>query len=357
MAQKGFTEYEPIPDDQLSEADQQRKRDAELNRQPIWDPVLEIWTDGAGNEFSSPDEVRADAQAHKDELLVDEALTGDPNSALTQQRLRDEQNVNDVYRRNDATAGGIVDQYLTGPNASDVVNPTVDALTNTQDANQIARSRGAQQQISTAQGNQQELLNRVLSGPSTARAVAEQMAAEQRAQALSARGGAGAVQAAQQQVAANAPKLQQQAAISAIQEEQVRNQTAAGITQQQANTALVSEQNDIRIKESNQRSADNLINNVAQLKAVEAQINSNDKQALGQLQRDLAKWVTDNEAQWAQLGVTERVAMLDGLVTKYGFSVQASSALTRLNAQLAAAEPEKIDKTLGRAESASNIIS
>jgi hypothetical protein len=355
MAQ--FSEWEPIPDEQLTEADRQRKREAEQNRKAVWDPVLKIWTDGAGNEYASAEEANAAGQAHKDELLVDEALTGDPSGALAKQRALDEQNVNDVYRRNDATAGGIVDQYIAGPDAADTINPAIADITATQDANQISRSRSAQQQIAGAQGNQQELLDRVLSGPSTARAVAEQMAAEQRAQALSARGGAGAVQAAQAQVAANAPKLQQQAALSAIQEEQVRNQTATALTGQQAQTALISEQNDIRIKESNQRSADNLINNVAQLKAIETQINSNDKQALGQLQRDLAKWVTDNEAQWAQLGVTERVAMLDGLVTKYGFSVQASSALTRLNAQLAAAEPEKIDKILGRAENASNIVS
>ena len=268
------------------------------------------------------------AQLSNKELAVNDALSGE------RQRLAGaDQNVNDVYTRGQAEQQGIVDQYLTGADPRQTINPAIYQMQRIAGANGVARAGAGAAAIGAAQGNQQELLDRVLGGPSTARAVAEQMAAEQRAQALSARGGPGAVQAAQQQAAANTPKLQQQAALSAIQEEQARTQVAAGLTGQQAQTAIASEQNDIRIQEANQQAATSLINNIASLKAVEANITSTEKVALGQLQRDLAAWKTQNEAVWAQMTSEDRRAFLAQTTQMYGIDKNSATALAlgRLN--------------------------
>jgi hypothetical protein len=280
--------------------------------------------DANNNRF----DYKSGADLSNSQLAVNDAL------GIERDRLAGEgQNVNAVYDRGAAEQQGIVDQYLTGADPRQTIDPAIYKMQRIAGANGVVKGAADAVAIGNAQGNQQELLDRVLSGPSSAKAVAEQMAAEQRAQALSARGGAGAVQAAQQQAANNAPKLQQQAALSAIQETNARQQVAAGLTGQQAQTALGAEQNNIRIQESNQQAATALINNVAALKGIEANITSQEKVALGQLQRDLAAWKTQNEAVWAQMNADDRRAFLAQSVQMYGIANNSATglALGRLN--------------------------
>lgn len=181
--------------------------------------------------------------------------------------------------------------------------------------------------IQQAQAGQQALLDRVLSGDSTAKAVAEQMAAEQRAQALSARGGAGAVQQAMNAAQANAPKIQQQAAIDARREEQQRQQTAATITGQQAQTALGSEQNQIAIDKLNNDASNNLVNRISELSGTQLQLDQADRVATGQLMRDVAKWATDNQQAWARMDLDAKIAWLNANVQQYGISTNAWAAI------------------------------
>lgn len=181
----------------------------------------------------------------------------------------------------------------------------------------LERDAGSKAQIDQAMAAQQGVIDRVLSQESDARIIAEQMAAEQRGQALSARGGAAAQQQAMSQAAAQAPALQTAASRAAAQETTQRNALAGQVAGQMGQVALGSEQNDIRIQEANAGMADSFAKMVSTLGGVELQMNQQDRHKMGQMVFDFQMLTQNTDLGWAKLGNDEKMAILDYMLGRY----------------------------------------
>ncbi len=181
----------------------------------------------------------------------------------------------------------------------------------------LERDAGGKAQIDQALAAQQGVIDRVLSQPSDARIIAEQMTAEQRGQALSARGGAAAQQQAMTNAAAQAPALQQAASRAATQETTQRNALAGQVAGQMGQVALGSEQNDIRIQEANAGMADSFAKMVSTLGGVELQMNQQDRHKVGQMVFDFQMLTQNTDLGWAKLGNDDKMAILDFMLGKY----------------------------------------
>ncbi|HEY3494900.1 MAG TPA: hypothetical protein VGK73_09450 [Polyangiaceae bacterium] len=204
--------------------------------------------------------------------------------------------------------------YVEGDNDTQGIIDRVDQIIG---GAQLERDAAGQARVTQALDAQQGAIDRVLSQESDARIIAEQMAAEQRGQALSARGGAAAQQQALTQAAANAPALQQAAFRTANQETTQRNALAGQIAGQMGQTALGSEQNDIRIQEANAGMADSFAKMVSTLGGVELQMNQADRHKAGQMVFDFQMLTQNTDLGWAKLGNDEKMAILDYMLGKY----------------------------------------
>lgn len=204
--------------------------------------------------------------------------------------------------------------YVEGDNDTQGIIDRVDEIIS---GAALERDAGGKAQIDQALAAQQGVIDRVLSQESDARIIAEQMAAEQRGQALSARGGAAASQQAMTQAAMQAPALQQAASRAAAQETTQRNALAGQVAGQMGQVAIGSEQNDIRIQEANAGMADSFAKMVSTLGGVELQMNQQDRHKVGQMVFDFQMLTQNTDLGWAKLSQEEKLGILDYMLGKY----------------------------------------
>lgn len=221
-------------------------------------------------------------------------------------------------------------EYVEGDNDTQGIIDQVDQIIS---GGKLERDAGQQGNIDRALEAQQGVIDRVLSQESDARIVAEQMAAEQRGQALSARGGAAAQQQAMSQVAAQAPAMQQAASRAAVQETTQRNALAGQVAGQMGQVAIGSEQNDIAIQQANAGMADSFAKMVATLGGVELQMNQQDRHKVGQMVFDFQMLTQNTDLGWANLSSQEKGQILDYMLGKYQVdeSTAAQIKMTAMN--------------------------
>lgn len=239
---------------------------------------------------------------------------------------------NDLSNSIDGALGETI-EYIQGPPGANDTQGIIDKIDEVMAGGALKRNLEGKGQIDQAINTQQEIVDRVLSQESDARIIAEQMAAEQRGQALSARGGAAAQQQAMTQAAANAPALQQAAFRTANQETTQRNALAGQIAGKMGDTAIGSEQNDIRIQEGNATLADGFAGMIERLGGVELKLNQEDRHKIGQMMYDFNELFQDKSLGWAQLSVTERLGLLDNMFKYYQVdeTIAAQIKMTAMN--------------------------
>lgn len=202
--------------------------------------------------------------------------------------------------------------------------------------------------LERATADARSVLDRLLTGPNTAKRLGSQTLRSQLALAKSAAGGPGAVQEALRQQQFAAPELEAQAAEQATQETIAREQAAGQVAGQLQNTALGAQQNetarigagaqaasgqvagqlgargqDIEIAKNNQNAANALLQNVAQLTGQQLELDQRSQELMGQMARDLAA----QNFNWAQLSTQQQDAEFDRWIKAYGIDVAAAAQI------------------------------
>lgn len=165
-----------------------------------------------------------------------------------------------------------------------------------------------------ALGMSREVIDRLLNGPSTAKAIGARSLENQLAVARSARGGPGAVQDALNQAQQQAPELQAQAAQQAQQEELARVGAAGNVASNFAQAALGARGQDVDIAKKNVDSGLAVKNMVTQLTGTQLELDQKNQELLGQMARDMAATQFD----WASLDATQQSHYLDLYMQQYG---------------------------------------
>lgn len=165
-----------------------------------------------------------------------------------------------------------------------------------------------------ALGMSREVIDRLLNGPSTAKAIGARSLENQLAIARSARGGPGAVQDALNQAQQQAPELQAQAAQQAQQEELARAGAAGNVASNFAQAALGARGQDVDIAKKNVDSGLAVKNMITQLTGTQLELDQRNQELLGQMARDMASTQFD----WASLSSQEQSHYLDLYMQQYG---------------------------------------
>lgn len=188
------------------------------------------------------------------------------------------------------------------------------------------RQLGAYQE---ALGMSREVLDRLLNGPSQAKAVGARALENQLALARSARGGPGAVQDALNAAQQQAPQLQAQASQQAIAEQQGLLSTAGNVASNFAQAALGARGQDIQIEQTNVDAATKVLGQIAQLTGQQLQLDQQNEQFLGQMARDWAQLDFD----WSKMSVDAQNQWFDRQVQIYGIDQQVAAQMKAIAAQ------------------------
>jgi hypothetical protein len=174
----------------------------------------------------------------------------------------------------------------------------------------------------------EDLVNRITGAPLQSEILADQMLSNQALMARSARGGAGAVQDAQNQAQAQAPEMLRTAAQMQTQEQVARAGAAgqaasiyAGVATNDANRAE-------RIAQSNQSAGLSVLNNLTTLTGFDYQFDTAKMAAVGQLARDFF----NNAAQFAQMDVQLQIAEWNNITNRYGIDKTFKAAMEKIAA-------------------------
>lgn len=165
-----------------------------------------------------------------------------------------------------------------------------------------------------ALGMSREVIDRLLNGPSTAKAIGARSLENQLAIARSARGGPGAVQDAMNAAQQQAPELQAQASQQAAAEELQRVTAAGSVASNFAQASLGARGQDVDIAKKNTDAGIAIKGMITQLTGTQLELDQRNQEMLGQMARDMAAMDFD----WAQLDAQQQNAALDRYLTQYG---------------------------------------
>lgn len=225
------------------------------------------------------------------------------------------------------------DQAVETVQGDNSVDSLLSEMRGISDAAAVTRDPEAKARLLADAQAIRDQVDALLASPLQATAVAEQMAAENRAQALSARGGAGAQQQAMLQAQNRQPALQAQAAQAAAQEQQQRATAAAGMLSQAAGVEAQSTAFDIDIGKSNQDSANAFVQQMGQLGFGELQLDQNDRHEVGQMIRDFATLMQNGTIDLAKLSLEQQDMLLDDALGRYDISERTRVQLKAISKQ------------------------
>lgn len=254
---------------------------------------------------------------------------------------------NPVVQNDQSTANSLASQVQnTQPTTNPATDPTaanMQALTPVVDP-ALAQSP----ETATALAQSQDLVNRILNQPLQSQILGDQALSNSLAQARSARGGAGAVQNAEDAARNQAPALLQQASQSATQEQVQRAGAAGQAASIYAGVATNDANRAVNIATANQGAGLSVLNNLTALTGQQLTFDANKMQAIGQLARDYFA----NSAAFAQMDVTQQVAQWDNLVKTYQIDKTFDAAVQAIRASKNIGPLDALKLLLGAGEAA-----
>ncbi len=195
--------------------------------------------------------------------------------------------------------------------------------------NQVDPALAGSDEIDRAFGLSESLIDSVMNTPSQTKIIGDQVLSQQLALGRSSPGGIGNVQAGVKAAMGAAPQLQQQAQQASINEQVARAQAATGAANIYAGVAQGTADRAVRIGESNQTAATNVLATMTQKYGMDLNFTTEQRGQVGQLARDFF----NNQAQFAQMDVTQQTAAWDAMVRTYGIDSTLKAAMEQIAAQ------------------------
>lgn len=196
------------------------------------------------------------------------------------------------------------------------------------DANAVDPSLGRNAEIDRAFGISEGLIDQIMNTPSQTKIIGDQVLSQQLALGRSSPGGIGNVQAGVKAAMGAAPGLQRDAQQASINEQVTRAQAATGAAQIYAGVAQGTADRDVRIAESNQVAATNVLSTMTTKYGQDLNFTTEQRGQIGQMARDFFA----NQVSFAQMDVTQQIAAWDNITRVYGIDATLKAAMEQIAA-------------------------
>jgi hypothetical protein len=222
-------------------------------------------------------------------------------------------------------------------------NNTVPNAQSFADDNAVDPSTARNAEIDRAFEMSSDLVDRILNAPSQTAMLGDQALSSQLALGRSSPGGIGNVQAGVKAGMQAAPALQRDAMQASIQEQQARANAATGAAQIYAGVAQGTADRDVRIAESNQTAAGNVLGVMTQQYGMDLNYTTEEKAQLGQLSRDFY----NNQEKFVGMDVEQQKTAFQSIVQIYGIKGDFAAAIAKIAADEGIGEMDAMKLVLG----------
>src|SRR5690606_30574777 len=198
-------------------------------------------------------------------------------------------------------------------------------------------------EIDRAFGMASGLVDQIMNTPSQTKIIGDQVLSQQLALGRSSPGGIGNVQAGVKAAMGAAPQLQRDAQQASINEQVNRAQAATGAAQIYAGVAQGTADRDVRIAESNQTAATNVLGIMTQQYGMDLNYTTEERGQIGQMARDFYA----NQAKFVGMDVEQQKAAFETIVRIYGIKGDFAAAIARIAADEGIGEMDAMKLVLG----------
>lgn len=211
------------------------------------------------------------------------------------------------------------------------------------DQNAIDPSVARNDEVDRAFGMAEGLVDQIMNTPSQTKIIGDQVLSQQLALGRSSPGGIGNVQAGVKAAMGAAPGLQRDAMQASMQEQQMRAQAATGAAQIYAGVAQGTADRETRIAESNQNSANSVLNTMTTQYGMDLNFTTEERGQIGQMARDFYA----NQAKFVGLDVVQQSSALDNIVKIYGINSDFHAAIKKIAADEGIGEMDAFKLVMG----------
>jgi hypothetical protein len=143
-----------------------------------------------------------------------------------------------------------------------------------------------------------------------------------------------------------APQLQRDAQQASINEQVNRAQAATGAAQIYAGVAQGTADRDVRIAESNQNAATNVLGTLTQQYGMDLNFSTEERGQIGQMARDFYA----NQAKFVGMDIAAQSAAMDNITKIYGINADFAAAVKKIAADEGIGEMDAMKMVLGGAD-------